>query len=76
MMRRARPIRLQAGKGLRQTAQAIGIDPGALSRFETHKGGLSVWLLRALARYLEVPMEALIETSDNGHEPTQQQEGR
>lgn len=54
-------IREARGISLRRLAQAIGRDPGFLSRIEDHKRGASAETLHRYAEYLHVPIEAITE---------------
>jgi transcriptional regulator with XRE-family HTH domain len=52
-------IRTARGIGLRRLAEAIGRDPGYLSRVEGDKQGASDRTLHLYAAYLDVPIEAI-----------------
>lgn len=52
-------IRRARGIGLRRLAEAIGIDPGYLSRVENGKQGAGTGTLHRYAEELDVPIEAI-----------------
>lgn len=52
-------IRTARGIGLRRLADAIGIDPGYLSRIENGKQGAGTGTLHRYAEELSVPVEAI-----------------
>jgi transcriptional regulator with XRE-family HTH domain len=52
-------IRTARGIGLRRLAEAIGIDPGYLSRIENGKRGAGDGTLHRYAEELAVPIEAI-----------------
>ncbi|PAZ15605.1 hypothetical protein CLM62_12470 [Streptomyces sp. SA15] len=52
-------IRTARGIGLRRLAEAIGIDPGYLSRIENNKQGAARGTLHRYAEVLSVPIEAI-----------------
>ena len=54
-----RAIRKARGIGLRRFAEAIGIDPGYLSRIENGKQGAGDGTLHRYADELDVPVEAI-----------------
>jgi transcriptional regulator with XRE-family HTH domain len=47
--RRAKALRLQAGRGLREQSRRAGLSPSALSQLENGRGGLSLERLQRLA---------------------------
>jgi transcriptional regulator with XRE-family HTH domain len=53
-------IRTARGIGLRRLANAIGVDPGYLSRVENGKQGAGDGTLHRYADGLNVPIEAII----------------
>lgn len=54
-----RAIRTARGIGLRRLAEAIGIDPGYLSRIEKGQQGAGDGTLHRYAEELDVPIEAI-----------------
>ena len=52
-------IRTARGIGLRRLAEAIGIDPGYLSRIENNKQGAGDGTLHRYAEELNVPITAI-----------------
>ncbi|MEU1273074.1 helix-turn-helix transcriptional regulator [Streptomyces sp. NPDC005799] len=62
-------IRKARGIGLRRLAEAIGIDPGYLSRIENGKQGAGAGTLHRYADELDVPVQAIThEEAPRGHE--------
>ena len=52
-------IRTARGIGLRRLAEAIGRDPGYLSRVENGQRGAGAGTLHRYAEYLDVPITAI-----------------
>jgi len=51
-----REVRMTAGRTLRETAEAIGVTPGALTAYEDGRKGISLPELELLAYFLNAPM--------------------
>jgi transcriptional regulator with XRE-family HTH domain len=51
-----REVRMTAGRTLRETAEAIGVTPGALTAYEDGRKGISLPELELLAYYLNAPL--------------------
>lgn len=58
--RRIAELREEAGLSQRQLAEAIGLDPSALSRIENGARGLAVGELTSIAERLDVDVEAIL----------------
>ncbi len=51
-----REVRMTAGRTLRETAEAIGVTPGALTAYEDGRKGISLPELELLAYFLNAPL--------------------
>lgn len=51
-----REVRMTAGRTLRETAEAIGVTPGALTAYEDGRRGISLPELELLAYFLNAPL--------------------
>jgi transcriptional regulator with XRE-family HTH domain len=51
-----REVRMTAGRTLRETADSIGVTPGALTAYEDGRKGISLPELELLAFYLNAPL--------------------
>lgn len=57
---RVEALRGDRGVSQRRLAEAIGVDPSALSRIESGQRGLAVGELAAICEFLGVPTDALL----------------
>src|SRR4051794_13534306 len=73
--RRAKSLRLQAGRSLREQAARAGLSPSALSQLENGRGGLSLERLQQLTADFEVHITDLFaddaKPPDPGAEPVE-----
>src|SRR4030065_682750 len=51
-----REVRMTAGRTLRETAEAIGVTPGALTAYEDGRKAISLPELELLAYFLNAPL--------------------
>lgn len=61
---RVRRLRRQAGKGLREQAQELGVSPSSLSMLENGRGGISLARLQLVARHFGLPVTDLLAERD------------
>lgn len=65
---RVRRLRLQAGRGLREQARAIGISASSLSALENDRGGVSLQRLQRVADHFGVALTELLR-AESGETP-------
>lgn len=63
---RVRRLRRQAGKGLREQAQELGVSPSSLSMLENGRGGISLARLQLVASHFGLPVTDLLAERDAG----------